>query len=849
MGKIKKPQNISSSLKNSMSRNTLKRIQNKLTMMFGMDYRSLALFRVTMALCVIGDVIERSTDLRVMYSEYGIMPRHLIISRFSSNYFAPIHLINTSVHFQAFLFALHIVFALCMMIGYRTKLFSILTWFMTISLQAYVGVVGHGGDVFFRMMLFLNIFIPTANHFAVDTATFFNDPPSRRPSLSNNNIINNNNIAVNLSDPDPSLLSPLPQQQIDQQQQLHQQQIQNDQVQQLQQQQQQPPLSPLQIQQQQQQQQEGQSLLHSNVDETGIEINIINSENKDNQSIRDPDSYRFLSFGTFAILLQMGLMYCTSYFHKTGAEWKNGEATFYAITLDYFATDFARFLLHFRTPLRLLTIAVAKWELIGIFFLISPIYSDWCRLFGAFGFIAMHAGFVMCLRLGLFFFVTAGAQMINIPTSAWEVFFRWTDRKILKGQRATRVYYNITSPFSQRIALALKTFFIIPGHAIFSPLEQMINQEDSINVSPTSSSSSITTTTTTTTISNNATNNNNNNVAYSLSGSSSNDHSSSDDDDGDDENDDLERSHGRRRTLHQKSNGNNGNHNINMLHHNNHVGLFGKKHLVGDDWLVTIDGNGIRRRNIYALNYIFSKSILLLPISMACGYIPIRVCNVFSNLCQFIHSRSQQKQIMSGGKRTPYQKRRYPMGPTPRIYSILNNIWMLFICYFLFAYNMNVFKFNFGYDYSWNQFAYVFRLDQGWNMFSPAPPKTHWWHVIHGELDDGTKVELFKDEGMFKFEINTVVNFEKPDPFYKSYGNHRWFKYYENGYNQGNSDALRLEHGKYICREFNTRHFGDEMLYKFSVYFVHEFQNIDGTVGDKAHSALWNHICYNKEDP
>ncbi|KAK5576935.1 hypothetical protein RB653_001872 [Dictyostelium firmibasis] len=829
MGKIKKPQINSSSF--SMSRDTWRKIQRKLTMMVGMDYRSLALFRVTMALCVIGDVIERATDLRVMYSEYGIMPRHLIVSRFSSNYFVPIHLVNTSVYFQAFLFALHIVFALCMLVGYRTKLFSIITWFMTISLQAYVGVVGHGGDVFFRMMLFLNIFIPTANYFAIDTATFFNDPPSRRPSLSNQNQ-NNNITAINLSDPDPSLLSPpqQQQQQSDQQQSL----LQNDQLQQLQiQQQQPPPLSPLQIQQQQQQQQQqqedGQPLLHSNGDETGIEINIINSEQKNNQSMRDPDSYRFLSFGTFAILLQMGLMYCTSYFHKTGVEWKNGEATFYAITLDYFATDFARFLLNFRTPLRLLTIAVAKWELVGIMFLVSPIYTDWCRLFGAFGFIAMHAGFVMCLRLGLFFFVTAGAQLINIPTPAWELFFKWTDKKILKGQRATRVYYNTTSPISQKIALILKTFFIIPGHAVFAPLEQMITQEESINVSPSTT------------------------AAYSLSGSSSNDHSASEnDDDGDDENDELERSHGRRRTSttpHQK----NGNHSINMsLHHHqqhqNHNQIFGKKDLVGDDWLVTIDANGIRKRNIYALNYICSKSILLLPIAMACSYVPIKVCNIFSNLCQFIHSRSQQKQIMSGGKRTPYQKRKYPTPTTPRIYGIINNIWMLFICYFLFAYNMNVFKLDFGYDYSWNQFAYILRLDQGWNMFSPAPPKTHWWHVMHGELDDGTKVELFKDEGMFKFEINTVVNFEKPDPFYKSYGNHRWFKYYENGYNQGNSDALRLEHGKYVCREFNSRHSGDEMLYKFSVYFVHEFQNLDGTVGEKSHSSLWNHICYNKEE-
>ncbi|KAN0018302.1 hypothetical protein ACTFIU_010917 [Dictyostelium citrinum] len=810
--KLKRPQNLSESFHSFVSKETWRKIQHKALMMFGMDYRSMALFRVTMALCVIGDVIERATDLRVMYTDYGVMPRHLITSRYSSNYFLPIHLVNTSLHFQAFLFIVHIIIAFAMLIGYRTKLTSILTWLMTISLQAYIGVVGHGGDVFFRMMLFLNIFIPTSKYFSWDSATFYQDLPSKRLNNNNNNfnivnnivtnnviinnVINNNNInnnnnnnnntnipVINLSEPE----SPL------QQQQLLQQQLQHDQQ--------------LILQQSSQQQQ--QDINKS--EEVGIEIGSERGiEQKVIQPKRDPDSYRFLSFGTCAILLQIGLMYCTSYFHKSGEEWHNGEATFYALTLDYFATDIAKLFLYFRPALKILTLAVAKWELYGILFLISPIYSDWCRFFGAIGFIAMHAGFIMCLRLGLFFFVTAGAELINIPTTVWELFFDWTDKKILKGQQPTRVYYNTTSPISQRIALILKTYFIIPGHAVFSPLEKMLNNEDSISTSS----------------------------PYLLSSSSSS--SSSNDNSGSDT-DDAERSH-RRRTTNLSSP------TISSTMFSTSVTTTtSKKDLVGDDWLVTIDSNGIRKRNIHALNYICSKSPLLFPLAMAFTHVPANMCMLFTKICQKIHSRSQQSLIMSGGKRTLYQKKKNPIPQTPRIYSILNNIWMLFICYFLFAYNMNIFDYSFGFQPTWHQFAYIFRLDQSWNMFSPSPPKTHWWHVIHGELDDGTKVELFKNEGMFNFQINTEVNFEKPDPFYKSYGNHRWFKYYENGYNQANSDSMRLEHGRYLCREFNKRHTGHEQLYKFSVFFVHEFQNLDGTVGPKNHFSLWDHICYDKK--
>ncbi|EGC28926.1 hypothetical protein DICPUDRAFT_59115 [Dictyostelium purpureum] len=660
----------------------------KMTCMFGMDYRSLALFRVAMALCIIGDLIERATDLRVMYTDYGVFPRHLITERYMSNYFFVIHLMNTSFHFQAFLFTLHGVFAFLMLIGYRTRTMAALSWFMTISLQAYNGIVGHGGDVFFRMMLFINIFLPSSEFFSVDKATFFNDYHLTK------------------------------------------------------------------------------------------QINHYN-----------PNSYRVVSFATVAILLQMGLMYVTSYFYKTGEEWHNGESTFYALTLDYFATDIAKVFLNFRGTLRVLTLAVAKWELFGIFFMVSPIFTDWLRLFGAIGFIAMHAGFIMCLRLGFFFFCTAGAQLINIPTPAWELFFDWAEKKILKGQKPTRVYYNTSSPLSQRIALALKTFFIIPGTAVFSPLDSYNNQEISMD------SYSV----------NTANTNNNDNSIYSLSS-----------------------------PPHQQLN-------------EDTTTVYKSKELLGDDWLVTIDSNGLRKRNCHALNFIISKSPLLFPFAMLFNKVPQNVIDAFSYVMQRLHGNTQQKQMLSG-KKSLYQKKRNPAPPASNFSKVSINLWMGFVCWFILAYNCKVFNINLGYHHDYNQIAYLFRFDQSWNMFSPAPPKVHWWHVIHGKLDDGTDVELFKDEGLFKFDINTVVNFDKPNPFYKSYRNHRWFKYWENGFNQANSDPLRLEMGRYICREFNSKNFNEKKLYTFSIYFVHEFQHLNGTVSPSQHYSLWNHICYDKPE-
>jgi len=131
-------------------------------------------------------------------------------------------------------------------------------------------------------------------------------------------------------------------------------------------------------------------------------------------------------------------------------------------------------------------------------------------------------------------------------------------------------------------------------------------------------------------------------------------------------------------------------------------------------------------------------------------------------------------------------------------------------------------------------------------MFSPHPPKSHWWYVIEAKLDNGTTTEIFKNEGLWNWEGNSPFNFEKPDPFYKSFGNHRWYKYFENGYNSKDSESLRLNFGRYLCREWNARHRGASMLHTFTVHFVIESQRDDGTRTPFTHSPLWNHICYEK---
>ena len=53
---------------------------------FGLDLRSLALFRVSLALCTIGDLMERASDLTAHYTDQGIITRSLVSDKYSNEY-------------------------------------------------------------------------------------------------------------------------------------------------------------------------------------------------------------------------------------------------------------------------------------------------------------------------------------------------------------------------------------------------------------------------------------------------------------------------------------------------------------------------------------------------------------------------------------------------------------------------------------------------------------------------------------------------------------------------------------------------------------------------------------------
>jgi len=172
---------------------------------------------------------------------------------------------------------------------------------------------------------------------------------------------------------------------------------------------------------------------------------------------------------------------------------------------------------------------------------------------------------------------------------------------------------------------------------------------------------------------------------------------------------------------------------------------------------------------------------------------------------------------------------------------------LLYLLYLIICWNMgNIGNQTWTPDESEKWLVWVTRTDQQWNMFSPQPPKSSWWYWIEAELVNEKKVELFKNGALFTWEYNYDMSDLPPDPFEISFKNHRWFKYFENGFNQ-DYEHLRLSFGRYLCREFNKRNPIETQVWKHSIWLVTHTVDLTGKKTRSGKQLLWTHQCFDEK--
>lgn len=142
--------------------------REKMRELIGIDIRSLALFRIALSLVLLGDLFARLQDLRAFYTDSGLVPRELLITKLTHPWEISIHMVSGIWQVQLFFFLVAIFFAVTLLIGYKTRLSALISWLFLISLQSRNPVILQGGDIVLRLLLFWGLFLPLGSAFSID---------------------------------------------------------------------------------------------------------------------------------------------------------------------------------------------------------------------------------------------------------------------------------------------------------------------------------------------------------------------------------------------------------------------------------------------------------------------------------------------------------------------------------------------------------------------------------------------------------------------------------------------------------------------------------------------------------
>jgi hypothetical protein len=137
---------------------------------FTLDLRGLALLRVAVAAMVLVDLAIRSTDLEAHYANSGVLPVPLLYEQVWSPYQFSLHAMSGLWQAQALLFGVAAGAALALLLGWHTRLATLASWLLLVSVQNRNPLIGQGGDDLLRMLLFWGLFLPWGRCYSRDAA-------------------------------------------------------------------------------------------------------------------------------------------------------------------------------------------------------------------------------------------------------------------------------------------------------------------------------------------------------------------------------------------------------------------------------------------------------------------------------------------------------------------------------------------------------------------------------------------------------------------------------------------------------------------------------------------------------
>jgi hypothetical protein len=128
------------------------------------DPRALGLFRITLGLTILHDLVNYSRDLRAFLTDEGMLPRGVVHDAFEWSVFDWVG--TSGAVWLVFLVGCAVVGAFT--VGYRTRLATVASWLFLASLHHRNHYVTDGGDDLARILLFWGMFADLGAAYGVD---------------------------------------------------------------------------------------------------------------------------------------------------------------------------------------------------------------------------------------------------------------------------------------------------------------------------------------------------------------------------------------------------------------------------------------------------------------------------------------------------------------------------------------------------------------------------------------------------------------------------------------------------------------------------------------------------------
>ena len=153
-----------------LSMTLMQRVRKRLSYLFDLDPRSMALYRIVFGSFCMADIWYRLPYLQMMYSSSGWHPNGWVVNHFGIERAHPLsllHLINTTTSITIFFWGAMFC-AFCFTLGIRTRLFQTLTALCMISIHNRNNVLQNGGDIIHNLWWMWTIFLPLGRRWSID---------------------------------------------------------------------------------------------------------------------------------------------------------------------------------------------------------------------------------------------------------------------------------------------------------------------------------------------------------------------------------------------------------------------------------------------------------------------------------------------------------------------------------------------------------------------------------------------------------------------------------------------------------------------------------------------------------